>query len=129
MFICLLACNSTDGITCDTPAVESSPSLSVAVIIVIVIVPLVILIIVGIVLFLIIMWKFQNDIFNKYICCCIYGSSKAQVNSLKQEIQRLQTELSQHKLNSSGRFSQMSSCMCIQNNSVIIIVVIVVVIM
>ena len=111
VIIRFLACNSTDGLTCDNPTIESTSSLSIGVIVVIVIIPIVIFVIVGIILFLIIMWKFKNDIFNKYICCCIYGSSKAQVNSLKQEIQRLQTELSQQKLNSSGRFSQLAPCM------------------
>ena len=86
------------------------PSLSAGVIAVIVLIPIAVIIVIGIVLFYILMWKFQNDFFNKYLCCCLVGGSKAQVNSLKQEIQRLQTELSQHKLSSSGKFSQGQLC-------------------
>ncbi len=86
---------------------ESTGGLSVAVIVVIIVVPIAVLLVVGIAIFLLIMWKFQNDIFNKYICFCSLGNSKANINTLQQEVQRLQTELSQQKLNSSGRFSQL----------------------
>ena len=81
-------------------------SLSAGIIVIIAIIPVILIIIIVLVIFLLLMWKYQNDVFNRYICCCTTGGSKAQMNTLKQEIQRLQTELSQQKLNSSGRFSQ-----------------------
>ena len=77
------------------------PSLSAEVIagVIAVIVPIqiAVVIVIGIVLFYILMWKFQNDFFNKYLCCCLVGGFKAHMNSLKQEM---------YKLSSSGKSSQ-----------------------
>ncbi len=57
---------------------------------------------------LVFMWKFHNDAFNRYCCCCVRRGSKVAVHSLQQENQRLRHELSQHKLSltGSGRYSQ-----------------------
>lgn len=97
------ACNSTDGLTCDT---EPEPVLSVGIIILIVVIVLVIIIVAVVIALLLWVWKYHNDAFYRYICCCVYGGTKTQVHSLQQENQRLRHELSQQKLSLSGRFSQ-----------------------
>ena len=88
---------------CDAPV---APAFSPVIIAVIVIIVVVIIIVVAVLLFLVWLWKFRNDAFYHYVCCCVYGGTKSQINSLQQENQRLRHELSQQKLSSSARFSQ-----------------------
>ena len=59
-----------------------------------------------VVVLLLCMWKFRNDAFRRYLCCCVGGASRQAVMSLQQENQRLRQELNQSKINSSGRYSQ-----------------------
>lgn len=86
--------------------VEVAPAVSPVIIAVIVIIVVVIIIVVVVLLFLLWLWKFHNDAFYRYVCCCMYGGTKSQIHSLQQENQRLRHELSQQKLGLSGRFSQ-----------------------
>ena len=58
------------------------------------------------VIVLLLMWKFANDAFYRYVCCCVSGGSRSAMHSLQQENQRLRHELSQHKVSLSGRYSQ-----------------------
>ncbi len=50
------------------------------------------------------LWKFNNDMFQRYCCCCVGGSKSAAVHNMQQENQRLRHELSQHKISMSGRY-------------------------
>ena len=63
-----------------------------------------------VVITLVCLWKFKNDIFYHYVCCCCGGggANPSGMHSLQQENQRLRHELSQHKisLGGSGRYSQ-----------------------
>lgn len=58
------------------------------------------------ILVLVLLWKFQNDKFYRYLCCCIYTKTQPAIHSLQQENQRLRQELAQRKLSMSGRFPQ-----------------------
>ena len=90
--------------TCITPAPEEFP---IGVIIAIVLIVLAIVILIALVLFLVWLWKYRNDAFYRYVCCCLQGkSAKSQMHSLQQENQRLRHELSQQQLGLSGRFTQ-----------------------
>lgn len=93
------ACNSTNGLTCSEPTVEPGPAVLPEIIAVIVIIVVIIIAVVAIIISLLLMWKYRNDAFYRYILCCVYGGSKTQVNNLKQENIRLRNELSQQKLN------------------------------
>ena len=59
-----------------------------------------------VVVLLVLLWKFKNDAFHRYICPCVGGASKQAMMSLQQENQRLRQELNQSKMNASGRYSQ-----------------------
>eukprot|EP00731_Ephydatia_muelleri_P009030 Em0004g1368a len=100
-------CNSSDGLKCvstGSSLVGSNTSAStVAGSVIGVILFIVILVAI---LVVVLLWKFQNDKFYRYLCCCVYTKTQPAIHSLQQENQRLRQELAQQKLSMSGRFPQ-----------------------
>ena len=119
-----VVCDSSDGITCDSqPTATDSGGLSAGIIAAIAIVIIIVICVIGeyyksmyvynyniiiiivIVIVLGLVWKFNNDLFNRYVCPCGGQGSKQAMMSLQQENQRLRQELNQLKMSSSNRFS------------------------
>ena len=57
------------------------------------------------VLVCVLLWKFNNEAFQRYFCCCVSGKNKSTVHSLQQENERLRKQLTDRKVSASGRFS------------------------
>ena len=57
------------------------------------------------------LWKFKNDVFNRFCCFCCGGGERSKVRNLQQENQRLRQQLSQHRLSVSGRMQPGQFCM------------------
>ena len=63
-----------------------------------------------IVVILVCLWKFKNDLFNRFCCWCCGGADRSKVRNLQQENQRLRQQLSQHRLSVSGRMPPGQFC-------------------
>ena len=59
---------------------------------------------------LVCLWKFKNDLFNRFCCWCCGGAERSKVRNLQQENQRLRQQLSQHRLSVSGRMPPGQFC-------------------
>lgn len=117
-----IGCLSRDGVSCIDSEPTNASSVAIEVIIIPIVLVIFIILIIGkhvllvyvpplltifcavIILFLVCLWKFNNDVFQQYCCCCFFGGSKSAVHSMQQENQRLRHELSQHKVSLSGRY-------------------------
>lgn len=107
-FVCKMqTCESQDGTRCISEPTDEGGGLGVAAIVGILLGIIIFVVILGVVIGLVLLWKFKNDAFYTYVFCCAKGGSRGTAtHSLQQENQRLRHELSQHKLSSSGRYSQ-----------------------